>query len=135
MNDLRLFFSDFFEVDEDIVESYGAVNISLINDLPLFIDPFLLFNSEREQYQTIHSEIIRYLLFLQAQAEKYPNPPAGMISSWYLFPEVKQTWLGFSLDGNTGRGLGKDFALNLHKGLANCFQGFWQGGNNEKYHT
>ena len=33
MTDLRLYFSDFFEVDEDIVESYGAVNISLINDL------------------------------------------------------------------------------------------------------
>lgn len=124
MNDLRLYFSDFFEVDEDVVESYGAVNISLINDLPLFIDPFLLFNSEREQYQIIHQEIITYLLFLQAQAEKHPAPSAGMISSWYLFPEVKQTWLGFSLDGNTGRGLGKDFALHLHTGLQTVFKDF-----------
>ena len=38
---LKIYFSDFFNVDEDIIESYGAVNISLINDMPLFVDPFL----------------------------------------------------------------------------------------------
>lgn len=124
MNDLRLYFSDFFGVDEDVVESYGAINISLINDLPLFIDPFLLFNSEKEQYQEIHQEIISYLLFLQTQAEKYSSAPDGMVSSWYVFPEVKQTWLGFSLDGNSGRGLGKEFAINLHKGLQTIFKDF-----------
>ena len=43
MENIKVYFSDFFEVDEDIIEEYGAINISLINDLPLFIDPFLLF--------------------------------------------------------------------------------------------
>lgn len=124
MSEIRLYFSDFFGVDEDTVESYGAVDISLINDLPLFIDPFLLFNSEKEDYQKIHKEIISYLLFLQMQAGKYQLENTGMISSWYLFPEIKQTWLGFSLDGNSGRGLGKDFALNLHKGLQTVYKDF-----------
>lgn len=41
MDGLKIYFSDFFNVDEDIIESYGAVNISLINDMPLFVDPFL----------------------------------------------------------------------------------------------
>lgn len=40
MDAVKLYFSDFFDVDEDIIEGYGAVNISLINDLPLFIDLF-----------------------------------------------------------------------------------------------
>ena len=93
MDGLKIYFSDFFNVDEDIIESYGAVNISLINDMPLFVDPFLLFNSEKEAYQNIHNNIIAYLLFLQEQAERYPSPPAGMLSAWYLFSEVKQTWL------------------------------------------
>lgn len=124
MNDIKLYFSDFFEVNEDVVESYGAVNISLINDLPMFIDPFLLFNSEKEEYQKIHQEIISYLLFLQMQSGKYPQAPTGMISSWYLFPEIKQTWLGFSLGGNSGRGLGRNFALNLHNGLQTIFKDF-----------
>lgn len=124
MEELKIYFSDFFDVDEDIIESYGAVNISLINDMPLFVDPFLLFNSEKPEYQQIHSEIIHYLLFLQQQAEKYDVPPKGMLSSWYLFSEVKQTWLGFSLDGNGGRGLGKDFADNLFIGLKTIFREF-----------
>lgn len=47
-----------------------------------------------------------------------------MLSSWYLFSEVKQTWLGFSLDGNGGRGLGKDFAENLFFGLKTIFREF-----------
>ncbi len=124
MGELRLYFSDFFGIDADIIESYGAVNVSLINDLPLFIDPFLLFNSENERYQKIHGGMIDYLLFLQEQAEKYPQPPPGFISIWYRFPEVKQTWLGFSLDGNAGRGLGLDFARNLHRGLQTIFKDF-----------
>lgn len=124
MDELKIYFSDFFDVDEDIIESYGAVNISLINDMPLFVDPFLLFNSDKLAYQRIHAEIIHYLLFLQQQAGKYDEPPKGMLSSWYLFSEVKQTWLGFSLDGNGGRGLGKDFAENLFIGLKTIFREF-----------
>ena len=65
LSNVGVYFSDFFDIDEDIIESYGAVNISLINDLPLFIDPFLLFNSERIEFQRIHQEMINYLLFLQ----------------------------------------------------------------------
>lgn len=124
MRGLNIYFSDFFDVDENIIESYGAVNISLINDMPLFVDPFLLFNSEKEEYRKIHQNIISYLLFLQEQAEKYPSPPKGMLSAWYNFPEVKQTWLGFSLEGNSGKGLGISFARNLHKGLQTIFKDF-----------
>lgn len=124
MDGLKIYFSDFFDVDEDIIDTYGAVNISLINDIPLFIDPFLLFNSEKEEYQIIHQNIIDYLLFLQEKAEQYETAPAGMLSALYSFSEVKQTWLGFSLAGNAGRGLGKDFASNLHNGLRSIFKDF-----------
>ena len=124
MSELKIYFSDFFGVDEEIIESYGAVNISLINDMPLFVDPFLLFNSDKEEYQNIHNEIITYLIFLQSQAEIYPMPPEGMLKSWYCFSEIKQNWLGFSEDGNSGRGLGLDFAKNLHKGLQTVYKDF-----------
>lgn len=124
MLETKIYFSDYFGVNEDIIESYGAVNISLINDLPLFVDPFLLFNSEKEEYQLIHQNIIDYLLFLQLQAEMYPDLPSGMMASWYLFSEIKQNWLGFSTEGNSGRGLGMDFAKNLHGGLQTIFKDF-----------
>lgn len=124
MESLKIYFSDYFDVDTQIIEEYGAINISLINDMPLFIDPFLLFNSEKTEYQEIHNNIIAYLLFLQEQAEKEPNPSVGMLKLWYNFPEVKQTWIGFSLDGNAGRGMGLGFARGLHNGLRTIFKDF-----------
>lgn len=124
MSDVRVYFSDFFNVDEDIIESYGAVNISLINDLPLFIDPFLLFNSDRSEFQQIHQEMINYLLFLQKQAEMNTCLTAGMRRAWFSFSEVKQTWLGFSLSGNSGCGMGSDFATGLYSGLNSMFKDF-----------
>jgi len=124
VSDLRVYFSDFFNVDEDIIESYGAVNISLINDLPLFIDPFLLFNSNKEEYQLIHNAIIDYLQFLKARAKKYPDAPNTVLRAWFSFSEVRQTWLGFSLSGNSGRGLGKKIAHDLHRGLLTIFKNF-----------
>lgn len=124
MDSVKIYFSDFFDVSEDIIEEYGAVNISLINDLPLFIDPFLLFNSEDDNLRKIHDEMISYLKFLQLQSEQFKKPSSGMLKAWYLFPEIKQTWLGFSLDGNAGRGLGTDFAYGLHSGLSSIFKAF-----------
>jgi hypothetical protein len=58
-------FTDYFEVDPKVVESYGAFDVSLVSDLPPFIDPFLLFNSEKAEYQVLHASIIRYLTFLR----------------------------------------------------------------------
>ena len=56
MGDIKVYFSDYFDIEEDVIESYGAVNISLINDLPLFIDPFLLLTV---QIQNIRKFIMR----------------------------------------------------------------------------
>lgn len=124
LDDLKIYFSDFFNIDQDTIELYGAINISLINDLPLFVDPFLLFNSDKKEYQEIHEEIIKYLLFLHDQSLQQKVLSQGMMKSWYLFSEIKQTWLGFSLAGNCGRGLGHDFANNLHEGLKSIFSEF-----------
>ena len=114
---MKIYFSDFFEVDETVLEIHGAFNISLINDLPLFIDPFLLFGSKKEEYQNLHKSIIKYLLFLKAKAE-IGFIANYQIQSWYIFPEVKQNWLGYSKIGNSGRGLnmkfGKAFSSSIH---------------------
>lgn len=56
MNSLKIYFSHFFDIDEDIVENYGAINVSLINDMPLFVGLFLLFNSEKEEKPFMDSE-------------------------------------------------------------------------------
>lgn len=43
-----VYFSEIFGVEESVLDEYGAMNISLLNDIPLFIDPFLLYASEKE---------------------------------------------------------------------------------------
>lgn len=105
------------------LETAGLVNISLINDLPLFIDPFLLFNSSDPQHRLLHSELLKYLRFLRDKAAAGPISP-GLLRAWLTFPEVKQTWLGFSLTGNSGRGLGMDFAKTLAANLSTVFSTF-----------
>src|SRR5690606_39073742 len=104
------------------LEGYGAFNISLVNDLPLFIDPFLLFHSSKPEYQALHEEIITYLRFLRKAAE--PGINSGLLTSWFSFPEVKQTWLGYSGIGNQGRGLGPSFAHALRNNLHTVFTDF-----------
>ncbi|HCB1501483.1 TPA: hypothetical protein MYO83_004400 [Klebsiella michiganensis] len=120
---LKIYFSDFYNVDPDEIINYGAFNISLINDLPLFIDPFLLFNSDNDKYKSLHAEIIKYVSFLKSMAEG-GKLTSGLIKSWFLFPEVKQNWFGFSLVGNGGRGLGPDFANALIQNFSTTFKNF-----------
>ncbi len=120
---LKVYFSDVFNVNPDDIEQHGAFNISLINDLPLFIDPFLLFNSTHPEYQNLHKEILRYVGFLRDRAMAN-NVNDGLLRSWYCFPEIKQTWLGYSHFGNGGRGPGIEFAKALSVNLRGVFSNF-----------
>lgn len=127
-----MYFSDYFGISEDILESYGALNISLINDLPLFIDPFLLFNSEKKEYQQLHKDIISYVVFLRNKSLG-ADVNKGLLKAWYHFPEVKQNWLGFSLNGNSGRGLGNDFANALNKNFSTVLSDFGEEKNTHSH--
>ena len=114
----QVYFSERFEVDPALLEAYGALDISVVTDLPLFIDPFLLFNSERPDYQALHDSIVQYLRFLKSKAGAGLSP--GLVDALYRFKEIKQNWLGFVEDGNSGHGLGRNFAHELNKALTLC---------------
>jgi hypothetical protein len=131
--ELAVHFTDFFDLDPKALERYGAFNISLLNDLPLFIDPFLLFNSSNPTYQELHGEIIRYMRFLRDRAV-VGEVDRGLLRAWFHFPEVRQNWFGFSQAGNKGHGLGQDFAAALHKGLQSVFNDFGQETVTESSH-
>jgi hypothetical protein len=121
--DIKLYFSDVFNVPEKEIDEYGAFNVSLVTDLPLFVDPFLLFNSENEEYVRLHDDMIGYLRFLKMKSESGVITE-GLLKSWYYFSEVKQNWLGFSQSGNEGRGLGPKFARALNENLVLVFKNF-----------
>lgn len=130
---MSTFLSDHFGIDENVFEEYGALNVSVVNDLPLFIDPFLLFHSEKSEYVELHEKIIQYLVFLRDRAAE-GSVSEGQLQNWYCFPEVKQNWLGFSVSGNNGAGLGIDFARNLHANLHVIFSNFGEEKITESSH-
>jgi hypothetical protein len=119
----QLFFSDYFEVQPNVLEKFGALNVCLEADLPLFIDPFLLFASEKPEYKALHDRIVGHLLELKGIALSTNSPNEEL----FKFPEVRQNWLGVCKWGNNGRGLGAKFARNLIK----AFRGFYRNFGEE----
>ena len=119
----NILFSDNFRIGTKILFDYGAFDVSLIADLPLFIDPFLLFNSKKPEYRKLHYDIITYLRFLREKSltQKIDN---GLLLAWYRFKEVKQNWFGFSGEGNSGRALGTDFANALNQNFGRIFSDY-----------
>ncbi len=113
---MKIYFSDFFDISPEILDNYGAFNISLINDLPLFIDPFLLFGNKKPEYQKLHESILEYLSFLKKKSEQGISE-LSEIKSWYLFPEVRQNWFGYSKIGNGGSGLGEKFGRAMSSSM------------------
>ena len=123
-NKPRIYFSDYFEIDHNVIENYGALDIALVCDNPAFVDPFLIFANSK--YKKQHSFIIRYLELLKNKAVVNSDNElnSGDFQHYYKFPEVKQAWLGYSVDGNAGLGLGPLFAESLYKNLNKIFANF-----------
>ncbi len=119
---MELHFSEHFNLDPNVLRQYGAFNISVVSDLPLFVDPFLLFNSHNPEYQELHASILKYLVYLRDKAGTDLDP--AMIANLYQFKEVKQNWLGFTQLGNGGSGLGASFATALHASLNSILLNF-----------
>lgn len=118
-----IYFSDTFDIPPDVLDEYGALDVSLVADLPVFVDPFLLFNSLNPEYQQLHANILRYMRFLKdVTLEGAVTPP--LVDLWFSFPEVRQNWLGFSATGNRGHGLGRGFARSLHRNFHTVFRDF-----------
>lgn len=120
---MATYFNEYFQVAREQVDDYGAFNISIINDLPLFIDPFLLFHSQKPEYQQLHQDILKYIRFLRDAAIS-GRVSTDLTAAWFFFSEVKQNWMGFSLVGNGGSGLGAQFALALRRNLEDLFADF-----------
>ena len=128
----KIYFSDVFGVEHSLVEEYGALDISLIADNPAFIDPFLIFSNE--EYSHLHDFIIEYLKFLRDKARQEEGLNQGTFEHYYKFPEVKEIWLGYSISGNRGSGLGKDFASSLFNNLNFIFKDFGEERITESSH-
>lgn len=121
--DVRIYFSEFFGISPETLVEHGAFDVSCVVDLPLFVDPFLLFTSKKPEYQALHDEIIRYLRFLRDKSVA-GEISDGLLKAWFCFPEVHQNKFGFCLTGSRGSGLGMGFARALNENLTKLFTDF-----------
>lgn len=82
-----MFFSEKFQVSSDLIKDYGAVDISLVCDIPLFIDPMLIFNSKKRftKNYTIKLSVI-FISFTKKQIKDYHKKKSmlGLILVKYL---------------------------------------------------
>lgn len=108
-----MIFSKIFNVEKDIVKQYGAVDISLLSDTPLFIDPMLIMYNDDEEIRNQYQNLVKYLLFLKNKAKS--DLCNDEINYYFSFKEIKNNWLGMSLSGNQGLALGIQFASELYK--------------------
>ena len=109
-------FSEYFGVSTEDLQKYGAIDISLVADIPMFIDPILIFNSNKKEYKKLHEDIIRYMHFLAKKAENKLDDKE--IRTWFTFREVCNNWLGFSMCGNKGQALDVGFGKTLYENIS-----------------
>ena len=110
-----MYFSERFEIPPQLLHDYGAIDISLVCDIPLFIDPMLIFNSDKPTYKNLHESIIRYFHFLSSKANQ--GLQDHEIKAWFSFSEIKNNWFGYSLSGNEGLALGWKYAQFLYSNI------------------
>lgn len=132
MSDAKIYFSEYFEIEHDILAKEDLLDISLVCDNPAFVDPFLIFANPK--YKELHNFIVSYLQFLRDESLAKKTLDRGHFEHYYKFPEVKQAWLGYSVDGNAGLGLGRDFADSLFESLNNLFKNFGKEEITESAH-
>ncbi len=106
-----MLFSDYFNVTKEELDKYGAVNISLLSDAPLFIDPLLVYFNDNAEIREQYQKITKYLLFLKEMAINPISEEEKRV--YFQFKEIKNNWLGVCETGNRGLALGKKFANAL----------------------
>lgn len=133
MSTAKTYFSEYFEIEHEFLEKADLLDISLVCDNPAFADPFLIFANPK--YKDLHTFIIAYLQFLRDESITHKTLSKGQFEHYYKFPEVKQAWLGYSVEGNAGLGLGRDFADSLFDSLHNIFKNFGDEKITESAHV
>jgi len=124
---MGIYFSDFFgvrKIDAEQVRCLRHLSSCRPAAVRRFVDPFLLFNRKKPKYRALHDRMIDYLRFLKEKSATDQTLDSGLLTAWYMFPEVGENWLGFSATGNKGLGLGRTFAEALHTNLGRIFGSF-----------
>lgn len=78
------------------------LDINLVDDLPLFVDPLLLWRSPSEEHHAVHATIVK---FFEIAIDRVKAGKITEAKKMFYFPEPSNL-LGFTRDGHSGRGIG-----------------------------
>jgi len=119
-----MLFSQHFKITKTKDENW--FDPILFTDTPLFIDPFLLFDSESGLFKDSHAEIIQffnYLFQLIAQSGgNMASPHWRRATSLVALGEVFELCLGYSHGGTHGAGSGRELATQICRGLLSAIR-------------
>lgn len=117
-------FSEHFKIKRTLSDDWFDVVLSL--DTLLFLDPFLLYEREREPFIGSHDEIIRFfnrIFKLIAQAKGEPSSLRYQQAVDSLrFPEVEELCLGYTQAGTGGSGSGISTARVIAEAIWEAIQ-------------
>ncbi|PHR92602.1 MAG: hypothetical protein COA69_07130 [Robiginitomaculum sp.] len=116
-------FSDIFEIDDPKDEEWFDPLLTL--DTKLFIDPFLIYDNEHDEFLGSHDEIVglfddAFSLIAKSDGNKN-NRNWKKALNILLFPEVEEICLGYTSAGTNGSGTGlktaKSIAMGIHAAI------------------
>jgi hypothetical protein len=113
--------SKYYNIDPDIFEKLGILNIPLTADAPLFIDPQLLESSTYpmfsdtawNKYKQFYVHLLRSINAIQNLTGNLKKRAENTVLRQLMSPEQKGLCLGYSAMNNKGRGIGKARAKQI----------------------
>lgn len=109
-------FADFYGVPPDVFEKTGAFDPILTVDTRLFIDPRLVLKTTTPEFEdsskTIFdhfSNVMRIVKHIEKKGDMFWKKADQMLT----FPEVDGLCIGYSKNGSSGSGMGKELRENL----------------------
>lgn len=113
---MPLSFTDAFDLNKDQFDSTGSFDPILDVDSKLFIDPALLeiacqpeFRKSREEIEHFFSGLIALLKHSFTEGDRFWKRADRMLS----FKEIKGTCLGYSENGTSGNGIGRQLRTQI----------------------
>ncbi|MGC5584133.1 hypothetical protein [Ornithinimicrobium sp. W1665] len=114
-----MYFSEAFAID---AESPEWVDIVLNDDTALFVDPFLIFQDESDEWKDAHSELMAHFQksydFLAGHQDNENSLQYKRVVEWMKFPEPREFCLGVSSESVDGAGGGLGLARTIVEGMA-----------------
>lgn len=117
-------FSEVFAITQNSEDDWFDPILSI--DTQLFIDPFLLYNSEKGFFKGSHDQVVQffndaYMLIARAGGNKqYISYRKAL--NMLIFPEAQELCLGYTSSGTRGFGSGEGFAKIIAEAIWEAIQ-------------